>query len=74
MTGVYPDSLSFLRDALEQALITPGEPPPNGVSWKEHPGHAIVEFQPPRDLRQRLDVLPQTYLRERRVAEQLSNT
>lgn len=71
LTGVYSDNLSFLRDALEQALITPGAPPPNGVSWKEHTGHAIVEFQPPRDLRQRLDVLPQTYLRERGVAEQL---
>jgi hypothetical protein len=30
-----------------------------------------VEFAPPRDLRQRLDVLPQSYLRERRVIEHL---
>ena len=39
----------FTLDALEQALITPGAPPPNGVSWKEHPGHAIAEFVPRLD-------------------------
>jgi superfamily II DNA or RNA helicase len=70
-TGVYGDELSFLRDTLDQALETPGAPPPNGVSWKEHTGHAIAELRPTPDLRQRLDVLPQSYLRERRVAEQL---
>jgi hypothetical protein len=70
-SGVYPDDLSFLRDALEQSLETPGAPPPNGVSWREHTGHAVVEFRPTPDLRQRLDVLPQPYLRARRVHEQL---
>ena len=34
-----------------------------GVGWRRAPAeHAIVEFVPADDLRQRLDVLPQTYL------------
>ena len=35
------------------------------------PRPAVVEFEPPADLRQRLEVLPQSYLAERRVPEKL---
>lgn len=69
---LYPDSLSYLRDALDAAFpdktadLTdkPGE---GGVKWREHKEHGIVEFEPPRDLRQRLEALPQDYLRDRDV-------
>ena len=70
--AVYADPVAFLRDALTMVFKTPGaEPRAGGVSWREHPEHAIVEFEPSKDLQQRLAVLPQSYLRERKVAEGL---
>ncbi len=67
--GVYSDPVAFLRDALTMVFRTPAAAPDaGGVGWREHPQHAIVEFAPSPDLRQRLDVLPQSYLRERAVA------
>jgi hypothetical protein len=42
-----------------------------GVGWRTHPEHAMVELTPTPDLRQRLEVLPQSYLKERRVTESL---
>ena len=45
--GVYADPVAFLRDALTMVFKTPGaEPRAGGVSWREHPQHAIVEFVP----------------------------
>jgi superfamily II DNA or RNA helicase len=70
-SGVYNSDLTFLREALVEFLKTPQAAPPSGVSWREHPQHAVVELEPTPDLRQRLDVLPQSYLAERRVAEKL---
>ncbi|MGI8731544.1 MAG: helicase-related protein [Solirubrobacteraceae bacterium] len=70
--GVYADPVALLRDALTMVFKTPGaEPRAGGVSWREHSQHAIVEFVPDASLRQRLDVLPQSYLRERKVNEGL---
>lgn len=70
--GVYADDLSFLRDALEVAFETPGASVAvGGVEWREHKEHAVVELVPSSDLRQRLDVLPQSYLRDRRVTEKM---
>ena len=40
-----------------------------GLAWREYGPQSIVEFIPPPDLRQRLDVLPQTYLADRKVME-----
>ncbi len=68
--SVYADDLAFLRDALELAFETPGASVAvGGVHWREHKQHALVEFVPSKDLRQRLDVLPQSYLKERKVTE-----
>ncbi|MCK9249474.1 MAG: DEAD/DEAH box helicase [Solirubrobacteraceae bacterium] len=70
--GVYDEPLPFLRDALELAFTTPAAAPAaGGVGWREHAQHQVVEFEPSADLRQRLEVLPQTYLRDRRVTEGL---
>ncbi|WP_432559934.1 helicase-related protein [Granulicoccus sp. GXG6511] len=67
----YPD-LDFLRDALYEVFGTPEAPTSaNGVNWREHAHHGTVEFTPPADLRQRLEVLPQSYLRDRKVTETL---
>ena len=70
-TGVFATDVEYFREALVEVFPTPGAAPPNGVAWTEHPGHAIVEFQPPADLRQRLDVLPQTYLAARKVTQKM---
>src|SRR5699024_4745282 len=43
----------------------------NGVEWRHHTGHGIAELTPPRDLVQRLEVLPQSYLADRKVTQSL---
>ena len=70
-TGVYDSEFEFLSDALEEFVKTPQQAPPNGVSWTVHKAQSIASLVPPRDLRQRLEVLPQSYLRDRKVTESL---
>ncbi|GAB3085672.1 helicase-related protein [Isoptericola nanjingensis] len=70
-TGVYDDELSFLEDALAQIYTTPGQEPSNGVTWRTFPQQSLASLKPPRDLQQRLDVLPQSYLADRNVTETL---
>jgi superfamily II DNA or RNA helicase len=71
-TGLYQDDLEFLRDALVEAFKTPGRSSAQGgVSWQEFPEHALVSLVPPKDLARRLEDLPQSYLAERRVTEEL---
>ena len=68
----YTDDVEFLKDALELAFTTPSATPKGGgVSWQTYPNDGLVEFAPSADLRQRLDVLPQSYLRDRKVTEKL---
>ncbi|ETT25599.1 superfamily II DNA/RNA helicases, SNF2 family proteinprotein [Rhodococcus aetherivorans] len=68
-TGVYPTEFAFLSDALAEFIKTPEKAPPNGVSWTVHKRQSIASLTPPRDLAQRLEVLPQSYLRDRKVTE-----
>jgi superfamily II DNA or RNA helicase len=69
-SSLYPAQVAFLRDALDEAYQTPAAPvAAGGVGWRDHRPQQIVELVPPPDLRQRLEVLPQTYLAERKVAE-----
>nr|WP_228489274.1 helicase-related protein [Raineyella fluvialis] len=69
-TLLYTKQVDFLRDALQEAFRTPAaRPQANGVGWKEYPQDRIAEFAPPADLRQRLEVLPATYLSDRKVLE-----
>src|SRR5690606_9891629 len=70
-TGVYDDDLAFLDDALTQVFVTPGLEPDNGVAWTTHADAQVASMKPPRDLRQRLEVLPQSYLAARRVTQTL---
>lgn len=68
---VYDQDLDFLRDTLDEVLETPGRPWPDGVAWKEEPNHQIADLSPSPDLRKRLEVLPQSYIKDRGVTEQL---
>lgn len=67
--AVYDSEFDFLADAIEQFVTTPRLDPPNGVKWQVHELHSIASMVPAADLRQRLQVLPQSYLRERKVVE-----
>ena len=69
--GVYDDELTFLEDALTQIYTTPGQEPDNGVAWKKYGNQSIASLKPPKDLQQRLEVLPQSYLADRRVTDTL---
>lgn len=71
-TGLYAERVDFLREALAAAFVTPeASPNANGVGWREHPAERLVEFVPPKDLKQRLEVLPQGYLTDRSVLQRL---
>ncbi|WP_328812282.1 helicase-related protein [Rhodococcus sp. NBC_00297] len=67
-SGLYATDVDFLSAALDQVLDTPGKPPPSGVAWTRHQG-SLASLVPPRDLAQRLRVLPQSYLKARRIDE-----
>lgn len=70
--GVYGSQVDFLRDAMVEAFETPeASVEAGGVGWREHPKEHMVEFVPPADLRQRLEVLPQSYIRDRQVMKSL---
>ena len=70
-SALYATQVDFLREALQEAYLTPSAPvAARGLGWTEHPNQSIVTFAPPADLQQRLDVLPQSYLADRRVTRE----
>ncbi len=69
-SSLYPSQVVFLVDALNEAYKAPVAPVAvGGVGWRDYGPQQIVELIPPPDLRQRLEVLPQSYLAERKVIE-----
>ena len=71
-SGLYADDISYLEDALRAAFVDPGLPPSNhGVGWRRDTRFGTAELVPPPDLVQRLEVLPQSYLAERKVTSKL---
>nr|WP_239157111.1 helicase-related protein [Actinocatenispora thailandica] len=70
-TGLFPDDVSFLDDALHEAYVDPAEALPRGVGWRLHEAHGTAELTPPKDLVQRLAYLPQSYLADRKVTDRL---
>ena len=67
---LFADEATFLREALHEVFETPGaDRAARGVRWREYPDQQVVEFIPPEDLRARLEVLPQSYLADRKVIE-----
>ncbi|MGQ0631960.1 MAG: SNF2-related protein [Sporichthyaceae bacterium] len=77
--SVFASDAAYLADALThcyddptRALIERGEGVErSGVGWRTYPDRGLVELAPPRDLRARLDALPQSYVSERRIKERL---
>jgi superfamily II DNA or RNA helicase len=71
-SGLFADDTAFLREALQATFATPAASvADNGVNWHEYPNHGLVSLSPTRDLAQRLEVLPQSYLRDRNVIDEL---
>ncbi len=67
---LFANDTVFLREALHEVFETPGaDVAARGVRWREYPAQQIVELVPPKDLRARLEVLPQGYLADRRIIE-----
>ncbi|MDN5748720.1 MAG: DEAD/DEAH box helicase, partial [Pseudonocardia sp.] len=72
-TGLFPDDITYLDNALHAAFIDPSAPPSNnGVGWRRNDTFGTAELVPPDDLAQRLAVLPQTYLSDRGVTTKLT--
>lgn len=67
--GLYASEIDYLSDALDEFLKTPGQEPPNGVAWRKNEQHKTAQLRPPKDLKQRLQLLPQSYLASRKVTE-----
>lgn len=74
-SGLYASHVDYLREALHAIYDRPAEKPgpfgAGGVEWREFPDEQIVQLTPPRDLQDRLAVLPQTYLADRGVTNEL---
>jgi ERCC4-related helicase len=67
-TSLYSSEVAYLEDALSAAYLNPTEVHARGgVEWKWHKDFGTAEVVPPRDLIQRLEVLPQSYLQDRSV-------
>lgn len=68
-TGLFDSESAYLEAALRVAFTNPGESPENnGAGWQRL-DRTVAHLEPPRDLRRRLEVLPQSYLKERGVVE-----
>ncbi|GAA0804539.1 helicase-related protein [Spirilliplanes yamanashiensis] len=71
-SGLYADDVAYLEEALHAAFIDPtATVSNNGVCWRRDAAFGTAELTPPPDLVQRLEVLPQSYLAERRVTDKL---
>ncbi|ODU05912.1 MAG: helicase [Pseudonocardia sp. SCN 72-86] len=71
-TGLFPDDISYLDTALAAAFTDPTQPLSNdGVEWRQDKAFGTASLVPPDDLAQRLEVLPQTYLSDRKVTSKL---
>ncbi|WP_096382419.1 helicase-related protein [Aurantimicrobium minutum] len=69
-SGLFESDAAFLKEALLEAYETPAASlEANGVNWREYEAQGIVELSPSRDLVHRLEVLPQSYLKERNVID-----
>jgi superfamily II DNA or RNA helicase len=71
-SGLYTDDVHFLGEALLAAFLDPTALlAKGGVEWRHDDSFGTAQLAPTRDLAQRLDVLPQAYLADRKVADQL---
>ena len=74
-SGLFSTEIAYLEEAVQRIYTAPEEEPRGeggGIAWNHAKNHGVASFTPPKDLSARLDVLPQTYLRDRRVKTQFT--
>ena len=70
--SLYDHEIDFLQDALFEGFTDPSANVANGgVGFRVH-DNQTADLTPPDDLKRRLDLLPQDYLRDRQVKESLA--
>ena len=71
-TALFPAAAAYLAGG-RSLCFAPRAPPPaaGGVDLRRHGTYGLTDLTPPDDLRQRLAVLPQGYLQQRKVHERL---
>src|SRR5699024_5476467 len=67
LAGLFESDHDFLAHGVYEVSPTPGNDPPQGIGWNPQSAHQVTTFNPPKDLGQRLQVLPQSYLSSRGV-------
>ena len=74
-TGLFRSDADFLLSGLTQLHTEPGRPVAGGgVDLVIDEGSGLIQFTPNDDLSRRLDHLPQSYLKDRRVKETVKLT
>ncbi|MDO5727871.1 MAG: helicase-related protein, partial [Bowdeniella nasicola] len=66
-SNLFNSTLDYLSEALTEAFGDPYDK----IAWRYDADHNIATLCPPEDLQKRLAFLPQEYLRERGVTEEL---
>jgi superfamily II DNA or RNA helicase len=74
-SGLFDSDRDFLLSGLTELHTEPGRPVANGgVGLVLEDSSGLIQFTPTADLNRRLDHLPQSYLKDRRVKERLRLT
>lgn len=68
--SLVEDHATFVHEALVEAFGDPQE----AINLATEPENAFLAFDPPSDLQRRLNVLPQSYLTERKITQRLKLT
>jgi ERCC4-related helicase len=67
---LFDSDAHFLEEALREVFVDPD----HDLDLRREPEHSLVSLVPPPDLVRRLEVLPESYLREQRVLDRLKLT
>lgn len=72
-THLYSSDIDYLDDALHEGFhdVPESSPAAGGVDFSRH-SNGVAELTPTKDLRRRLDLLPQDYLAARNVLQTLT--
>lgn len=74
-TGLFATPADFFTSAIEESYTAPRQQPGHGgIGLTPEPAEHTLVITPPVDLKRRLEVLPQSYLAERKITEQFRIT
>ncbi len=74
-TGLFATPADFFTSTIEESYTAPRQQPGHGgIGLTPEPAEHTLVITPPVDLKRRLEVLPQSYLAERKITEQFRIT